>query len=92
MATYSSGFSVRVFFLMTLGSSVWAQGLKGDHAVAQCACEDGVQHGVVLPHRRGRETVPVLCGAGDGHPALDLRGQDLAQGPAAEGGDEVLVE
>src|SRR4051794_2205693 len=28
MATYSVGVSVRVFFLTTLGSSVWAQGLK----------------------------------------------------------------
>ena len=28
MATHSSGLSVRVFFLTTLGSSVWAQGLK----------------------------------------------------------------
>ena len=92
MATYSSGFSVRVFFLMTLGSSVWAQGLKVTTRSRSAAFEDGVQHGVVLPHRRGRETVPVLCGAGGSHPALDLRGQDLAHGPAAEGGDEVLVE
>ena len=28
MAMYSSGVRVRAFFLMTLGSSVWAQGLK----------------------------------------------------------------
>jgi hypothetical protein len=75
-----------------LGELGVGAGVEGDHAVAQCAFEDRVQHGVVLPHRRGRETVPVLCGAGGSHPALDLRGQDLAHGPAAEGGDEVLVE
>ena len=28
MATYSAGVRVRVCFLITLGSSVWAQGLK----------------------------------------------------------------
>ena len=28
MASYSAGVRVRAFFLMTLGSSVWAQGLK----------------------------------------------------------------
>ena len=88
MASYSAGVRVRAFFLTTLGSSVWAQGLKGDHAVALGAFEDRSQHGVVLAHAGGREAV--LGGGGD--PALDLGGQDLAHGPGPEGGDEVLVE
>ena len=89
MATYSSGVRVRAFFLITLGSSVWAQGLKvttrSRRARSKTECS------MVWYFRTDAAERPSSVGGG-GDPALDLGGQDLAHRPASEGGDEVLVE
>ena len=74
MATYSLGVSVRAFFLTTLGSSVWAQGLKVTTWSRWARSKTECEHGVVLPNRRGGEAVR----GGGGDPALDLGGEDPA--------------
>ena len=57
IASYSVGGEGAGLLLDTLGSSVWAQGLKVTTRSTQGAFEDRVQHGVVLAHRGGGEAV-----------------------------------
>ena len=78
------------FFLITLGSSVAAQGLKVTTRSRRARSK--IECSMVWYFRTlAAGAVPSLCGGG-GDPALDLGGQDLAHRPASEGGDEVLVE
>jgi hypothetical protein len=92
MAAYSSGVSVRALRLMTLGSSVWAQGLKVTTRSrwARSKIECSLVWYFRTDAAESPVPFPVLGGGVD--PALDLGGQDLAHRPGSEGGDEVLVE